>query len=81
MLIIKHTSSFYKTELKPYKEIVGKKVVEKYEIERLKRRFKKSGKIFYKVKWKGYRKLTDEPRSNLIRDVPDMVIAFEANND
>ena len=76
-----YKNAFYKTELKPYKEIVGKKVVEKYEIERLKRRFKKNGKIFYKVKWKNYRKLTDEPRSNLIRDVPDMVIAFEANND
>ena len=75
-----YKNAFYKAELKPYKEIVGNKVVEKYEIERLKRRFKKNGKIYYKVKWKGYRKLTDEPRTNLIRDVPEMVLAFENNN-
>ena len=74
-----YRNAFYKNELKPYREIEGgKKVVEKYEIEELRKRFKKNGKIFYKVKWKNYRKLTDEPRSSLIRDVPDLVLEFES---
>jgi hypothetical protein len=73
-----YRNAFYKNELKPYRELQGEKVVEKYEIEALRKRFKKKGKIFYKVKWKGYRKLTDEPRSSLIRDVPDLVLEFES---
>ena len=73
-----YRNAFYKNELKPYREIQGNKVIEKYEVEALRKRFKKNGKIYYKVKWKGYRKLTDEPRSSLIRDVPDLVLDYES---
>jgi hypothetical protein len=50
---------------------------EKYVIEKLVKRFKKNNKIYFTVKWKGYTKTTDEPRSEIIKDVPDLVKAFE----
>ena len=73
-------NAFYKNELKPYKEMKANKIIEKYEVERLVRRFKKIDKIYFKVKWKGYRKLTDEPRSQLMRDIPGVVEEFERNH-
>ena len=55
-----------------------KKEPEKFEIEKLIRRFKAgNNENFYEVKWKGYSEITNEPRSNLLKDVPDMVKAFE----
>lgn len=36
--------------------------------------------VKYLVKWKNYKEPTVEPRSSLIKDVPDMVKEFEANN-
>ena len=50
---------------------------QKYVIEKLVRRRKIRGRIMFEVKWKGYRKTTLEPRSQLMKDVPDMVRAFE----
>jgi hypothetical protein len=50
---------------------------EKYVIEKLVKRFKKNSKIYFTVKWKGYEKITDEPRSELIKDAPLLVKAFE----
>jgi len=52
---------------------------EKYTIEKLTKRFKKNGKIYFTVKWHNYNKTTDEPRSELIKDVPDLVREFESN--
>ena len=50
---------------------------EKYEIERLVRRFKENNKVVFEVKWKGYDKTTTEPRNLLMKDIPDFVKAFE----
>lgn len=49
----------------------------KYNIEKLIRRFKRSNKIYFEVKWEGYNETTNEPRSNLMKDVPEMVKQFE----
>ena len=58
-----------------------KKPVEKWAIEKLIRRFKAgNNQWFYEVKWVGWDNTTIEPRSNLIKDVPDMVEEFEAKN-
>ena len=55
-----------------------KKEPEKFEIEKLIRRFKAgNNENFYEVKWKGYSETTNEPRSNLLKDVPEMVKEFE----
>lgn len=53
---------------------------EKFIIEKLLKRFKINGKVYFKVKWKGYSETTDEPRSELIIDVPNLVKQFESNN-
>ena len=49
----------------------------KWNIERLIRRYKRNNKIYFEVKWEGYPKTTNEPRSNLMKDVPEMVREFE----
>jgi hypothetical protein len=51
---------------------------QKWVVEKLLKRFKKSNKIYFLVKWKGYDKLTEEPRTNLIKDIPELVKDFEA---
>jgi hypothetical protein len=53
---------------------------EKYEIERLVRRFKENNKVVFEVKWKGYDKTTTEPRNLLMKDIPDLVKAFEKDD-
>lgn len=49
----------------------------KFTIEKIVGKKKEKGKIMYEVKWKDYKKNTFEPRSNLIKDVPDMIKDFE----
>ena len=50
---------------------------EKHVVEKLVSRFKKDNKIYFKVKWKTG-DTTDEPRTNLIKDVPLLVKYFES---
>ena len=50
---------------------------EKHVVEKLVSRFKKGNKIYFKVKWKTG-EITDEPRTNLIKDVPLLVKYFES---
>lgn len=52
----------------------------KWNVEKLVRRFKSKNKIVFEVKWEGYKETTIEPRSNLIKDVPEMVRAFESKS-
>lgn len=49
----------------------------KWNIEKLLKRYKYEGRIVFDVKWEGYKETTVEPRVNLIKDVPEMVKAFE----
>ena len=53
---------------------------EKYIVTRIVDKKKIKGKICYLIKWKGIKKPTWEPRSELIKDIPDMITEFE-NND
>ena len=52
---------------------------EKWIIEKIVKRTTKKGEIFYQIKWKGWAKKhnTEEPRAQLMEDVPDMVENFE----
>jgi hypothetical protein len=60
------------------KEELPKRIAEeKYVIEKLVKRFKKNSKIYFTVLLKGYKKTTDELRSELIKDAPLLVKAFE----
>jgi hypothetical protein len=60
------------------KEQLPEKVAdEKYVIEKLIKRFKKDNKIYFTVSWKGYVETTVEPRSELMKDAPLLVKAFE----
>lgn len=70
-------NSFSKNQLRIYKEGNSIPISEQYEIEKLVKRFKKNRKVYFKVKWKDYDDLTDEPRSQLMKDVPDLVRTFE----
>jgi len=38
------------------------------------------GEACYRVKWKGYSRSTIEPRSNLLRDIEELVLAFDLQN-
>jgi hypothetical protein len=48
----------------------------KHLIDKLTKRFKKNNKIFFTVKWSDGT-YTDEPRTNLMKDVPKLVEQFE----
>lgn len=48
----------------------------KFIIEKILKKKTIKGKTFYVVKWKGYDKTTDEPESQLIKDVPDLIKEF-----
>ena len=49
----------------------------KWIIEKIVRKKCVNNRVFYTVKWKNYKKTTDEPRSQLIKDVGDMVKKYE----
>ena len=63
-------------------QVVGKETDEKFDpnatwnVDKIIKRVKKSGKVYYEVLWENKEK-TQEPRSELIKDIPDMVKAFE----
>ena len=60
-----------KNEIKP-----NINLQQKWIINKLIRRYKKGNKIMYEVKWSDG-SITQEPRSNLIKDVPLLVKEFE----
>lgn len=35
------------------------------------------GRWYYEIKWKGFKETTWEPRSNLIKDIPELILDFE----
>jgi hypothetical protein len=53
-------------------------MLDKFTIEKLVEKFKKGSKIFFTVKWKGYAETTDESRTELMKDIPDMIKEFES---
>jgi len=50
---------------------------EKFIIEKIIGRKKENNRVFFEVKWKGYKETTFEPRTTLIKDVPQLVKEFE----
>ena len=52
----------------------------KYEVEKLLSRKTVKGKIYFRVKWKGYDEITEETRANMNRQVPVMVAEYEATH-
>ncbi len=70
-------ASFTEPQLMPSKEIE-----EKYVIRGIVDKRKVGSKIEYKIWWKGYLKkdATWEPRSSIIKDVPDLVKSYEKEN-
>jgi transposase InsO family protein len=50
---------------------------EKFVIAKLLRRIERNGRVYFEVKWKGYKEPTIEPRDSLIEDVPKMIKQFE----
>ena len=48
----------------------------KFIVREILEKIKKSNKIFYKVKWND-NSITEEPRTTLIKDIPDMIKQFE----
>jgi hypothetical protein len=53
----------------------------KYIVDRLAKPKVNDGVRVYEVKWQGYRQHTDEPRADLLRDVPHLVRRFEAQHE
>lgn len=62
--------------------VTKKKGKEVYIVSKLVERKKMSGKIHFKVRWKGFGPDDDtwETRTSLLEDVPDLVKEFEKNN-
>ena len=54
----------------------------KWIIEKIVKRTTKKGEIYYQIKWKGWSRKhnTEEPRENLIEDVPGMVKQYESKH-
>lgn len=87
-----HRQAYTKNQLLPVKSDekapdssvirpIKQKGIQKYVIDKLLERRKIKGKIMFKVKWKGFSDAdnTWEPRSVLIRDVPELVKEYESN--
>ena len=54
-----------------------------YVVEKILGKKKIQNKIYYNIKWKGYKDAKDqtwEPKSTLIKQVPELIKAFESNN-
>ena len=54
-------------------------VQSKYVVEKIIGKTKLKNKVHYEVKWKGYKDTTLESRTDLMKDVPDLIHAFEAS--
>ena len=71
-----YTQELQKTNIPLYKEKEKEPELEKdkYIIDKLLKRFKKKNRIYFKVSWKGYKESTDELRSDLMKDVPELIV-------
>jgi len=60
----------------------GKKVIrgnpKTYIIEKIIGKKKVKGKIFYEIKWRGFKETTFEPRTELIKDQQKLIADFES---
>jgi hypothetical protein len=69
-----------KNEKYPSKDLIrNEKERTQFKVEKLLEKVKRNGRWYFKVKWLGYddSENTYEPRSTLIKDIPDMVRQFE----
>ena len=75
------TTKFKHEDLQKVNGEVQNQLVEpkRYVISSIVKQVKKDKKIYYEVRWKGFSKAqnTDEPRENLMQDVPKMLQRFE----
>jgi hypothetical protein len=63
----------------PKKKLVMKSKkdeIKKYTVDKILNRTKENGKVFFKVLWSTGEETT-EPRTNLIKDIPDMIREYE----
>ena len=60
----------------------GEKVIrgspKTYIIDKIIQKKKIKGKIFYEIKWKGFKETTFEPRTELIKDQQKLIADFES---
>ncbi len=68
-----------KDEQYPTEEVIRGKP-KTYIVQELIRKTRIKGKIYYEVRWRGFQQTTLEPRSVLLKDVPDIVKKFENNH-
>ena len=64
-------------EIRPIRDSKGPN---KWIVERIVSKSKQNGRIMYEVKWAGFERTTLEPRTELIKDIPDMIAQYEKNN-
>lgn len=58
----------------------NKEVLRKHFVEKIIGKEKRNNRIYYKVKWIGWKEPTLEPKTMLIKDIPDMIKEYERNN-
>jgi hypothetical protein len=54
-----------------------KKEVKTYIVEKILDRKKENNRVMYKIKWKGFRDSTWEPRVELMKDVSKLILEYE----
>ena len=71
--------SYTKNQLQVVKEEALPGAPKKFIVEKILEKKKEKGKIFFKIKWKGFPadKNSWEPRTQLIKDVPTLIKDFE----
>jgi hypothetical protein len=58
-------------------KLPSEKILHKFIIEKIIKKVKLKNKIYFEIKWANHEKTTIEPRTTLIKDVPDLVKEFE----
>ena len=58
-------------------ELPAEKILRRFKIEKILNRRKKNNRIEYKVKWVGFTEPTWEKRTELMKDIPDQIKAFD----
>ena len=64
-------------EPKPVEEEPEYNPEQQHEVEKLLSRKTIKGKIYFRVKWKGYDEITEETRASLNKTIPGMIAEFE----
>lgn len=75
------TNKYYNEDLQKINGVENEKQQPRvYNINRLIRPLVQNNQAYYEVKWKGYQETSNEPRNELLQDIPKIVRLYEKKN-